>query len=379
MAVTITPPTRLSRLLRLVGLVSVVSAVISTGLPGQRWELALIAVSWVGWALFIVAPVRPRWPIRVSLSLMAICGGLTVAYSASSAITALATVFVAISLADDSPVVGLAIAAAALLSSCASLTVAQERPRMLLNLLVGTAVIGLMGWSRRQARISAEQNRLLLQQNRVIRAERDRAAALAERGRIARDIHDVLAHTLGGLVMQLDAADALLEAGEVDRAADRVRASHRLAISGLEDARRVVGALRSEGIDLAAELLRLADEHRGAGGQVEVRTDTELRGIDAQAAVAITRAVQESLTNARKHAPGQPVSLSLRDEGDRLAVDITNPLAAQRGSLTGSGSGAGLLGMGERLAASGGTVEARKEDGRWTVRIRVPRFRAATP
>lgn len=363
-------------MLRLVGLVGVVSY---SSVNGRLWHApcwiaAGVLISWIGWAGWTVVPARSLWMARIFLCAMAVGGGLTAARVTGSAITAMATVFSALALVTEPVVVGLGIAALTVVCACLSiLTVTRSPSNDLLSLLVGVAVWGLMGWSRRQARTSAEQNRVLVEQNRVIRVERDRAAALAERGRLARDIHDVLAHTLGGLVRQLDAADALLEAGDLPRAAERVRASHTLAVSGLEDARRVVGALRAEGFDLGGELNRLAADERAAGGQVELRIDADLRGLDEQAAVAIARAAQEALTNARKHAPGQPIMLMIRDEDGRLELEAADPVAGYRGSLSGSGAGAGLLGMTERIAAVGGTVDARKEDGRWRVRIRVPR------
>ncbi|WP_019929258.1 histidine kinase [Nocardia sp. BMG111209] len=360
-----------SRLLRLVGLVAVVAAGGGTVLQHGWWAVPAV-MSWLGWAVWIVAPERPRWPTLTALFAMAIGGGLTTAWSAGSAITALAVVFAGFALLNEPVAVGVVLAALAIFGAGISDLAAGDEPRSLLAVVSGALVMGLMGWTRRQSRISAEQNRLLVEQNRIIRAERDRAAALTERGRIARDMHDVLAHTLGGLVLQLDAADALLEAGEVDRAAERVKASHRLAVSGLADARRVVGALRAEGVDLGAELHRLADDHRGSGGRVEVGVDAELRGLDEQTAVALSRAVQEALTNARKHAPGQPVSIDLRTTGANIAVTVSNPLGSRIGALARSGSGAGLLGMTERIAALGGSVAAGREEDRWVVRILVP-------
>ncbi|MQY28619.1 sensor histidine kinase [Nocardia aurantia] len=360
-----------SRLLRLVGFVAVVSAG-GGGLLHHGWWAVAAMMSWTGWVIWIVAPERPRWPTVTCLVAMAIGGGLTTAWSAGSAITALAAVFAGFALLEEPVAVGAVISALAMFCSGVSELVSGDEPRSLLAVISGALVMGLMGWTRRQSRISAGQNRLLVEQNRVIRAERDRAAALAERGRIARDMHDVLAHTLGGLVLQLDAADALLEAGEVDRAAERVRASHRLAVSGLADARQVVGALRAEGVDLGAELQRLADDHRSGGGRVELRADADLRGLDEQTAVAVSRAVQEALTNARKHAPGQVVSIDLRTSATELGVVVTNSLTHRLGALAYSGSGAGLLGMTERIRALGGTVSAGRADGRWTVRMAVP-------
>ncbi|MGW4249240.1 sensor histidine kinase [Nocardia sp. NPDC004722] len=365
------PSSSLSRLLRPVGLVAVVSTSAHAELWQRPWVAVLAVVSWLGWAGWAASPFGSRME-RISVAAMAIGGGLTVGQSAGSAITALATIFVALSLSDP-PRFGVTIALGTFALMCVSILLAGGRPQAFLGLLIGAVVIGLAGWSRRQARVAAERNRLLVEQNRIIRAERDRAAALAERGRIARDIHDVLAHTLGGLVLQLDAADALLEAGAVEQATERVRASHALAVSGLADARRVVGALRAERFDTAAELRRVVDEHRGAGGEVAERLDIAVNPANEQTAVALIRAVQEALTNARKHAPGQPVTLTLRDNAGRIEAIVSNPVAVHRLSLGASGTGAGLLGMRERIEAVGGHLTAGKEDGRWTVRILLPR------
>lgn len=366
-------PSSLSRLLRLVGFIAVVSSSASTQLFHRPWVAVLVVLSWCGWAGWLLAPRGSWWVERISLCAMAIGGGLTVGQSVGSSITALATVFVAVGLVSEPLWFGLSVAVGTAALMTVSILVDGGHGRSLLGLLVGVVVVGLAGWSRRQARAVAERNRLLVEQNRIIRAERDRAAAMSERGRIARDIHDVLAHTLGGLVLQLDAADALLEAGEVDKAAERVKASHGLAVSGLADARRVVGTLRSERFDAAAELRRVVDEHRAAGGQLTERLDISVDLANEQAAVALTRAVQEALTNARKHAVGQPVTLTIRDSDGRIEALISNPIAAHRMPLGGSGSGAGLLGMRERIEAVGGTLAAGKEDGRWTVRILLPR------
>ncbi|MFJ4655466.1 sensor histidine kinase [Nocardia sp. NPDC088792] len=365
-------PTLLNRLLRLIGFFVVLATTAGTANFHRPWVLAVSVVIWVGWAIFVLCPPDAVGLERIYLCAMAI-GSVAAAQETGATISALVAVVAALSQVRQPRMFGWLLTLAVILGLCVSVAIAGTSVTGLLGLLAGVAVLALMGWSRRQARISAEQNRLLVEQNRVIRAERDRAAALAERGRIARDMHDVLAHTLGGLVMQLDAADALLEAGEVDRAAERVRASHRLAVSGLEDARRVVGTLRSEVFDLPTELRRLAEEHRGAGGQLLLQVETDPQLTNEQATIAVARAIQESLTNARKHAPGQPVTLALRGAGEELEVLVSNPMTTRLGSLAASGVGAGLLGMRERLSAVAGTAEAGREGDRWTVRIRVPR------
>ncbi|MFB7716402.1 sensor histidine kinase [Nocardia sp. NPDC056100] len=373
-----TPPTRLTRLFRLIGLVAVIATSWHDASLHQPWVAVAAIVSWIGWTGWLLTPFDARRTERIFLCAMAIGGGLTAVQLTGSMITALVLVVLSVAVLTDPLWFGITMAAVTVTAMCVSAVLAGSTATGFLGIVISIVVVALMGWNRRQTRITNEQNRLLLEQSRVIRAERDRAAALAERGRIARDIHDVLAHTLGGLVLQLDAADALLEAGQADQAAERVKASHALAVSGLADARRVVGTLRSEDIDLGAELHRLAAEHRAAGGAVEMPGGSEQPavGTDAvseQVAVALARAVQEALTNARKHAPGQPVTLIRRDDPAELELTVSNPITTQFGALARSGSGAGLLGMRERIAAVGGTVTAGKEDGRWTVRILVPR------
>ncbi len=384
----------LSRLLRLVGLVSVVLSSLSVPLWHHPWLAAGAILSWAGWAVWALAPVITPWMMRLCVCAFAIGGGLTATRVPGSAISALIAPASALAMVGESIWFGIGVSALTGLCLGISVLAAPGRVNGSVGFLLGLVVVGLIGWSRRQSRITSEQNRILVEQSRVIRDERDRAAAMAERGRLARDIHDVLAHTLGGLVLQLDAADALLEAGEVQRAAERVKASHQLAVSGLDDARRVVNALRAERFDLSGELERLFQDHRAAGGQVRLRADVELLGVDEQVAVALTRAVQEVLTNARKHAPDQPVALTIRDaDAGFLEIEATNPIASHRVSLGSTGAGAGLLGMTERIAAVGGSVEADRVDagagdaartdtgdgpsvkeGRWwRVRIRVPR------
>ncbi|MBE7163060.1 MAG: hypothetical protein INR72_17620, partial [Williamsia herbipolensis] len=192
---------------------------------------------------------------------------------------------------------------------------------------LGGLVLGvLIGFSRRQSRL-AEQQRLQAE------AEEQRAALLAEKSRAARDVHDVLAHSLGGLVLQLDAVEALLEAGRVDEATTRAADARKLAADGLAEARRAVATLRDEpaasggtapsttgdGADAATTASRpapapsgmrtlqdLVDAHRAFGGTVTVEGDPGLDGLDARHVAAVVATGREALSNARRHAPGRP-------------------------------------------------------------------------
>jgi signal transduction histidine kinase len=254
---------------------------------------------------------------------------------------------------------------------------AGSNTQTLLSYLAANAVWVLVGVSRRQSRIARRRRDELETQQQELREQDARAGALAARQAAARDIHDVLAHSLGGLVIQLDAAEALLESGRAGEAQAKVAGARALAADGLADARRAVAALRSPddsgaseqtSVDLAGAVERLLRAHRELGGRVEARL-----GLDAapplapRVASAFERALQESLSNARRHAPGEPVAVELLAADGRLALTVSNPMRADR-AHSDAGGGHGLIGMAERFAAlDGGSAAARERDGRFVV------------
>lgn len=249
-----------------------------------------------------------------------------------------------------------------------------------LSELAGVLLAVFAGLSRRQFRRSEEQAALLREREATMREE-------AARITLARDLHDVLAHSLGGLVIQLDAVDALLEAGEAEPARRRVIEARRLAADGLADARRAVAALRDPDAVVAAPVepqafaVSLADligAHRALSGAAALTATGSPRPLSAAQAVALRRALQEALSNARKHAPGQPVQADLAWQDDRVTLRITNPLTGPPTARTGaalarSGGGHGLEGMRERFAALplGGTATAAAEGDRFAVTAEV--------
>ena len=248
----------------------------------------------------------------------------------------------------------------------------------LASMLAGIGVAALGGFSRRQYRTSAEQARVLAEERLRVREESARAQVLDERQSIARDLHDVLAHSLGGLVIQLDAVEALLEAGRPGEAAIRVAAARTLAVSGLDEARLAMGALRDRdaaaevsGETLDADLSLLSAEHSALGGTIAFRTIGTPVSLGEEQATALRRALQEALTNARKHAPDSPVDATLVWTGNDVTLTVSNDLPAAAGAgaragaaagaaapLAGSGGQFGLSGMRERFAgvARGGVV-----------------------
>jgi signal transduction histidine kinase len=248
--------------------------------------------------------------------------------------------------------------------------------------LLWTAILVAFGLNRRQAEVQARQTEQLLEQTRLAQREHARAAALDERGRLARELHDVLAHSLGALSVQLELAEALLDEGnDLPGALERVKRSRRLAVQGLVEARNAVAALRTDEVPALPEALAaLAEQHR-KDHQVEVTLAIEHpRTPGPEVVVALLGAAREALTNSAKHAPGYPVAVHLdgRPEsrpggqrGLRLEVRNARDVAAVCGE-----KGFGLAGMRERLALVNGTLEAGPDGDGWLVIAEVPDERA---
>lgn len=211
----------------------------------------------------------------------------------------------------------------------------------------------------------------LLEQERAARRAEAESAALAERSRIAREIHDVLAHSLSAQLVHLEAARLLIERGEDSaKVLDRVVAARGMARDGLAETRQALSALRGE-MAPVEDFLR---ESAAAEGARFVR-EGEPRTLTAEAGLTLRRAAQEALTNVRKHAPGARVELRLSYAERAVSLEVRDggagaaPAAA---GLTASGAGYGLLGMRERAELLGGTLEAGPEGEGFVVRLRVP-------
>ncbi|HEY7946924.1 MAG TPA: histidine kinase [Acidimicrobiales bacterium] len=347
-------------------------------LPGEHVAVPLLlaaaAVGWLGWMAgrYFRVSARITWLV---LALLAVSGGALVGYAS------IATAFVAVAglgagIAFDA-VAAWAVGTAAFVVLVV-MVAALGSPGPAGDIAGGglAVVAGLMaGASRRQYQARAHQAEQLLAERVRADAERDRAAALAERNRVGREVHDVLAHSLGALSVQLDAADALLEkGGDPTKARQLVQQARRLAVQGLDETRQAVHALRDEPVALAEQLASLA-----ARDGVELTVNGRARPLDAAAGVALYRAAQEALTNARKHAPGAPVSIRL-DFGATSTVLMVSNGSCPDGEgaspvttpLSETGGGFGLQGMRERIELLGGDVVAEPSGPGWTVQVAVP-------
>ncbi len=247
------------------------------------------------------------------------------------------------------------------------------------------ALIGLwaFGLTRRAYVLRAEQAEQALEQARRAHQAESQAAALAERARIARDIHDVLAHSLAAVSVNLQAAEGLLaslpdERPELAKALECLERAGAFTREGMVEVRRAILALRDTATapaPLAEQLAALARQYRADGDMaVDFTVAGTPRPVAAEAALAAYRTAQEALTNARKHAPGQPVTLRLQFESAQIAVQVANPLPAADTArpLAAAGTGYGLAGLRERAAHGGGTLTAGPADGQWRVCLKIP-------
>lgn len=237
-----------------------------------------------------------------------------------------------------------------------------------------TAVgLGLAGYVvRLDAEARGNAQRLLAQERAARKAEAE-SAALTERGRIAREIHDVLAHSLSAQLVHLEAARLLIQRSadlEADRVQllERVTACRGMAREGLDGTREALSALRGEMIPVEDFLRRLA---AAEGARLEVTG--QARVVPAEAGLAVRRVAQEAFTNVRKHAPGARVSVRLEYAADGIGLEVRDSGGrGAPGELAGSGSGYGLLGMRERAELLGGTLESGPGEEGFVVRLRVP-------
>jgi signal transduction histidine kinase len=218
---------------------------------------------------------------------------------------------------------------------------------------------------------------LLVELEASQRAEAE-AAALAERQRLAREMHDVLAHSLSGLVLQLEGARLLASREGVDpELAAAVDRSLHLGKAGLEEARRAIGMLRDEELPGPERLPALArDIERDLGVPCSFELSGEERPLGSVARLTVYRVAQEALTNVRRHAR-RPTSVALRlayePDGTRLVVEDVGdaPVDAAIGR-NGSGGGYGITGMRERAELLGGRLVAGATEAGFRVELWVP-------
>ncbi len=240
----------------------------------------------------------------------------------------------------------------------------------------GAAFFFFLGVLLRREREQRLQVARLLAELEAGREAEKEAAALAERSRLAREMHDVLAHTLSGLALQLQGAKALARSlpPDADSAelVGAVERAHGLARGGLAEARQAIGALRGGPLPGPEALAALVEEHRLAtDAPCELTVEGEPRELPAEGGLALYRTAQEALSNVRKHAPGAPVDVRLAWEPD-AAVLVVEDRPGRPAREAVDGGGYGLVGMTERARLLGGDLAAAPTPTGFRVALRLP-------
>jgi signal transduction histidine kinase len=316
--------------------------------------------------------LRRRWPVGLAVII-----GLFAIYSLSASAVALIALFtVAVHRRLATAVL---VAAGYALTSFLTLLVRPDssQPNWWQGVLgvvcvVAVLALGMFVRARRQLSLIERERAASEQELRVAQARQ------MERSRIAREMHDVLAHRLSLLSLQAGALELWPDAppAEVARTAGAIRSN---AHGALEDLREVIGVLRSARVDddsadgeperpqpTLADLPMLIDESRKAGMQVALACEvTDLGSVPEAMGRTAYRIVQEGLTNARKHADHAEVSVAVRGAAaDGLTVEIRNPWPEAATPATPiPGAGMGIIGLAERAALTGGRLEHGRTPG----------------
>jgi signal transduction histidine kinase len=199
-----------------------------------------------------------------------------------------------------------------------------------------------------------------------------------ERSRIAREVHDVIAHSMSVTMLHLTAARMALEQGKSSDALDALREAETQGRNSLADIRLTVGLLGSDTDEKAppmptvSDLPRLVGDFRNAGLDVELDMSGDIASIAPAAGLNIYRIAQESLTNVSRYAEGSHTTLELNVTEDEIRMRVRNT-AGNGAKPRQTGNGLGIPGMVERASSLGGSLRAGPESGGWLVSLQAPR------
>jgi len=219
-------------------------------------------------------------------------------------------------------------------------------------------------------------DRDLLRQLRRAQAGLAEQARAQERNRIARELHDVIGHTLTVSLLHVQSARLTVEHDPAD-AARALAEAERLGRECLAEVRTTVGMLREDDaadrtapLPDAGGLPALVEQYRSAGADVTLTVEGDPAGLPATTGLAVYRIAQEALTNAAKHAPGAPTEVRLLVSPDEVTLTADNRAVPGKSAIT--GTGLGVVSMRERAESVGGTCEAGPGGRGWLVRARLP-------
>jgi signal transduction histidine kinase len=356
------------------GSLAVLTAILATESPhpgGHGRDLVILVALVVTVAAQVAAVLAPQRNAAIRIAIEALGCGILIGYDPG--VSAALLLFVGLDAAESLPPASAAYFAALAVVTTPLATLAASNPAA--DGAYGLVTIGgfLLGMTIRQSALRAEQAELRLADMERAEIERSKAAQLAERAEAAREIHDILAHNLGALIVQLDAVNALMESDEPNLDAIRpvLKDAYQHAVDGLAESRDAVSSLREDIQPLEISLRQLTEGNPGVGLQISGSP----RAVPADVAFMVRRVVQESITNATKHAPGSPVAVQVNFQTGSLDVLVTDdgrPRDVEPSLLAGTGGGYGLQGMRERAELMGAYFSAGAHGRGWQVHLSIP-------
>jgi signal transduction histidine kinase len=326
-----------------------------------------IRLAWL--VVLVVAVITNASDVAAALPLLAVSAGAWVAWSTASRPAVVLGAIVALGAAGAVLSVWTPVALGFVAMAGIAAGSALEVRRAAAVTIVGPAALVIAftvaGWSTPRVVGGTAAALAGLVGGTARRQAREHEAELA-RTHLARELHDVLAHTLAALAVQLEAAEAVLDAHDERKLRELLQRSRSLVTSGIEETAQAIRALRDEPVPIADRLAGLV-----AGEPIPLRVEGTPRPLPADAGLALYRAAQEALTNVRKHAPGASAEVSLIF-GDRVTT-----LRVENGSTPSPpdrvpGSGLGLQGMRERLELAGGRLDVADTGRGFVVEAKVP-------
>jgi signal transduction histidine kinase len=368
-------------------LISGLLLVIGLLLAGARVGPRALPDSWGAGALVVVVLVavhtaRERRPVLV----LGLVGCVLAAEIAVLRSVSIGSLIIA---GDVAYIVGLRVAGrwvdlsaivagfAAVVGTLGLLSAGPQRPLVALAVTIGVAYAGSVWWGRevRRPRVALEHERV--RSAAVAEASRARAgeAVVAERLRIARELHDAVAGSVSAIALQSTAALAV-EDPSSERLRRTLEGTRTIALSALDELQQMIGVLRAgdamgEGVHVVPDLDRAIDAARLQGTSVVVESVVPLDDLPRPVIAGVLRIAQEALTNAARHAPGCEVVVALDRDEESVGLVVRNAVATAT-RATDIGTGAGVAGMGERARSLGGTLTAGPRGGEWIVEARVP-------
>jgi signal transduction histidine kinase len=359
--------------------VVVLGSVNSHPVPGLHGKGLAVTLALCVFAVALLIGIRDSFPERslwLQAAVIAAMGAAGVAIGGlqlegATGLAAGAALFFALTRLPFKPgaalggAITVALAVATAIAGSSSSAVAAE--------VLVTVLLGVVAKFLKRSRESQDQTELLMAELEDARDQQARAAAIAERGRIAGELHDLLAHSLSGAAIQLQGARRLADREHATpRLSEAIDRASELVKAGLANARQAVDALRGDPLPTLVQLPSLIDRYKADMNlDVTLRIEGSVRTLPADPSLALYRGAQEALTNVARYAPSACTTVTVRYEHERTRLSVDSGVSATP-PRHGMGGGRGLEGLRERVERAGGRMSAGPTAEGWRVEIEAP-------